>query len=60
MSCALLDEHRGPAVLPTFALIANWWAVKDLRATLESRIVPDRALRAVPELERPVQLRAAR
>lgn len=30
----LLDEHRGPAVLPTFALIANWWAVKDLRATL--------------------------
>lgn len=31
----LLDEHRGPAVLPTFALIANWWAVKDLRATLD-------------------------
>ena len=23
----LLDEHCGPAVLPTFALIANWWAV---------------------------------
>jgi acyl dehydratase len=31
----LLDEQRGPAVLPTFALIANWWAVKDLRAALE-------------------------
>jgi acyl dehydratase len=31
----LLDEHYGPAVLPTFALIANWWAVKDLRATLD-------------------------
>lgn len=30
----LLDEHRGPAVLPTFALIANWWAVKDLRTAL--------------------------
>jgi acyl dehydratase len=30
----LLDEHAGPAVLPTFALIANWWAVKDLRAAL--------------------------
>lgn len=31
---ALLDETRGPAVLPTFALLANWWAVKDLRAVL--------------------------
>ncbi len=31
----LLDEHRGPAVLPTFALLANWWAVKDLRSTLD-------------------------
>jgi acyl dehydratase len=31
----LVDEHRGPAVLPTFALIANWWAVKDLRAVLD-------------------------
>ena len=30
----LLDERRGPAVLPTFALLANWWAVKDLRAVL--------------------------
>jgi acyl dehydratase len=30
----LLDERRGPAVLPTFALLANWWAVKDLRSVL--------------------------
>ncbi|ODR14536.1 hypothetical protein BHQ16_06110 [Mycobacterium shimoidei] len=31
----LLDEHVGPAVLPTYALVANWWAVKDLRAVLD-------------------------
>ncbi|MFV1364036.1 MaoC/PaaZ C-terminal domain-containing protein [Mycolicibacterium elephantis] len=31
----LLDEHVGPAVLPTYALVANWWAVKDLRAILD-------------------------
>jgi acyl dehydratase len=31
----LLDERRGPAVLPTFALLANWWAVKDLRNVLD-------------------------
>lgn len=31
---ALLDETRGPGVLPTFALLANWWTVKDLRSTL--------------------------
>lgn len=31
---ALLDEHCGPAVLPTFSLLANWWAVRDLRAVL--------------------------
>ncbi|AKK29517.1 MaoC/PaaZ C-terminal domain-containing protein [Mycobacterium sp. EPa45] len=30
----LLDERRGPSVVPTFALLANWWAVKDLRAVL--------------------------
>lgn len=30
----LLDESNGPAVLPTFALLANWWAVKDLRSLL--------------------------
>lgn len=32
---ALIDEHCGPSVLPTFALLANWWAVKDLRAVLD-------------------------
>jgi acyl dehydratase len=32
---ALLNEACGPAVLPTFALIANWWAVKDLRSVLD-------------------------
>jgi acyl dehydratase len=31
----LLDESHGPAVLPTFALLANWWAVKDLRSLLD-------------------------
>ncbi|MCF6390544.1 MaoC family dehydratase N-terminal domain-containing protein [Mycobacterium sp. MBM] len=31
---ALLDEKHGPGVLPTFALLANWWAVKDLRSLL--------------------------
>ncbi len=36
----LLDEHRGPAVLPTYALIANWWAVKDLRTTLGLGALP--------------------
>lgn len=30
----LINEHSGPAVLPSFALLANWWAVKDLRAVL--------------------------
>ncbi|WP_418602813.1 MaoC/PaaZ C-terminal domain-containing protein [Mycolicibacterium sp. SCSIO 43805] len=30
----LLDESKGPAVLPSFALLANWWAVRDLRAVL--------------------------
>lgn len=33
---ALIDETRGPAVLPTFALIANWWAMKDVRAVLDT------------------------
>jgi acyl dehydratase len=33
---SLLDEARGPAVLPTFALIANWWAMKDLREALDA------------------------
>src|SRR5437016_886630 len=32
----LLYEERGPTVLPTFALIANWWAVKDLGSLMET------------------------
>jgi len=36
----LLDERRGPAVLPTFALLANWWAVKDLRSVLDLGSAP--------------------
>ena len=44
---ALLDEACGPAVLPTFALIANWWAVKDLRSHARPRRISDRALRAI-------------
>lgn len=31
----LLNEACGPDVLPTFALVANWWAVKDLRSALD-------------------------
>jgi acyl dehydratase len=36
----LLNEACGPAVLPTFALIANWWAVKDLRSVLDLGTFP--------------------
>lgn len=36
----LIDEQRGPTVLPTFALLANWWAVKDLRAVLDLGTAP--------------------
>ncbi|WP_185976229.1 MaoC/PaaZ C-terminal domain-containing protein [Mycolicibacterium sp. 018/SC-01/001] len=35
-----LNEAHGPAVLPTLALVANWWAVKDLRAALDMGSVP--------------------
>lgn len=51
---ALLDEHRGPAVLPTFALIANWWAVKDLRATLDLGSFPIVHSSQSLRLDRPV------
>ncbi|MBX7448892.1 hypothetical protein GR927_12905 [Mycolicibacterium sp. 3033] len=37
---AYLNEAHGPAVLPTLALVANWWAVKDLRAELDLGTVP--------------------
>lgn len=36
----LLDETRGPLVLPTYALIANWWAMKDVRAVLDTGSAP--------------------
>ncbi|OBI85703.1 MaoC/PaaZ C-terminal domain-containing protein [Mycobacterium asiaticum] len=36
----LLNEANGPEVLPTFALIANWWAVKDLRSALDLGTYP--------------------
>ena len=50
----LLDEHCGPAVLPTFALIANWWAVKDLRAALNLGSYPIVHSAQSLRLERPV------
>ncbi|CAA0079331.1 Uncharacterised protein [Mycolicibacterium vanbaalenii] len=37
---ALVSEHLGPAVLPTFALLANWWAVRDLRSLLDLGTYP--------------------
>jgi acyl dehydratase len=50
----LLDEHCGPAVLPTFALIANWWAVKDLRAALNLGSYPIVHSAQSLRLERPL------
>jgi acyl dehydratase len=50
----LLDERRGPAVLPTFALIANWWAVKDLRSTLNLGSLPIVHSAQSLRLERPI------
>jgi len=32
-----LYEDRGPRVLPTFALIPNWWAVKDLGRAVDAQ-----------------------
>lgn len=32
-----LYEGRGPRVLPTFALIPNWWAVKDLGRVVDAQ-----------------------
>ena len=50
----LLDESRGPAVLPTYALIASWWAVKDLRATLDVGTPPIVHSAQALELHRPL------
>jgi acyl dehydratase len=36
----LLYEGDGFTVLPTFALVANWWAVKDLGALVQNRRRP--------------------
>jgi acyl dehydratase len=52
---ALLNEQNGPAVLPTFALIANWWAVKDMRGALELGQFPIVHAAQSLELMRPVQ-----
>ena len=51
----LLDETKGPAVLPSFALIASWWAVKDLRATLDVGTPPIVHSAQSLELVRPMQ-----
>jgi len=51
---ALLNEACGPAVLPTFALIANWWAVKDLRSVLELDAFPIVHAAQSLELYRPI------
>lgn len=55
----LLDESKGPDVLPTFALIANFWAVRDVRSALgttEGTMV--HAAQAL-EVHRPVPARGA-
>ena len=36
----VLDEAHGPKALPTFALIANWWAMKDLRSVVDPGDAP--------------------
>ena len=51
---ALLNEACGPAVLPTFALIANWWAVKDLRSVLDLGTFPIVHSAQSLELRRPI------
>jgi acyl dehydratase len=51
---ALLNEACGPAVLPTFALIANWWAVKDLRSVLDLGTFPIVHSAQSLELHRPI------
>jgi acyl dehydratase len=53
----LLDEGRGPAVLPTFALLANWWAVKDLRSVLDLGSFPIVHAGQSLSVSRPVQPR---
>lgn len=50
----LLDETRGPAVLPTLALVANWWAMADLRAVVDTGGAPMVHASQSIELERPM------
>lgn len=50
----LLNEACGPDVLPTFALVANWWAVKDLRSVLDLRTYPIVHSAQSLELHRPI------
>lgn len=50
----LLNEACGPAVLPTFALIANWWAVKDLRRVLDLGTYPIVHAAQALNLHRPI------
>jgi acyl dehydratase len=52
---ALLNEQNGPAALPTFALIANWWAVKDMRGALDLGQFPIVHAAQSLELMQPVQ-----
>jgi acyl dehydratase len=47
-----LYEARGPKVLPTFALIPNWWAVKDLGRVVDGRGNPMVHASQVLELHR--------
>jgi acyl dehydratase len=51
----LLDENRGPAVLPSLALVANWWAMKDVRSVLDTGGAPMVHASQSVELERPLQ-----
>lgn len=51
---SLLNEACGPTVLPTFALIANWWAVKDLRSVLDLGSYPIVHSAQSLELRRPI------
>ena len=51
----LLYETRGPVVLPTFALIANWWAMKDTRAAVDPGDAPMVHASQSLELLRPLE-----
>ncbi|OBH90225.1 MULTISPECIES: MaoC/PaaZ C-terminal domain-containing protein [unclassified Mycobacterium] len=50
----MLNEACGPDVLPTFALVANWWAVKDLRGVLDLGTYPIVHSAQSLEMRRPI------